>query len=111
MSNITFALFTYNEEKRISFAIKNLIKYGEVVIMDGGSTDKTKEIAEAMNKISLAEFESKFNGPLMMEKNIYPQIWDEGNDALQYLTDNFEKLKEFYNLANTNMQAMIIFIN
>lgn len=48
MSNITFAIFTFNEEKRISYAVKNLIKYGEVIVMDGGSTDKTKEIAESL---------------------------------------------------------------
>ena len=48
MSNITFVLFTYNEEKRIGYAIRNFIKYGNILIMDGGSTDKTKEIAESM---------------------------------------------------------------
>ena len=46
MNNITFILFTYNEEKRIAYAIKNFIQYGEVFIFDGGSTDKTQEIAE-----------------------------------------------------------------
>lgn len=48
MSKITFALPAYNEEKRITYAIKNLIKYGEVIILDGGSTDKTKEITESL---------------------------------------------------------------
>lgn len=48
MSNITFAILTYNEEKRISYVIENLIQYGEVIILDGGSTDKTKEVAEKM---------------------------------------------------------------
>lgn len=48
MSNITFVLFAYNEEKRISYAIKNFIKYGQVIILDGGSTDKTQEISEAL---------------------------------------------------------------
>lgn len=48
MSNITFAILTYNEEKRISYTIRNLIKYGEVVILDGESTDKTKEISEKL---------------------------------------------------------------
>lgn len=47
-SNITFAFFAYNEEKRIAYVIKNFIKYGEVYILDGGSTDRTKEIAEQM---------------------------------------------------------------
>lgn len=48
MSNITFVLFTYNEEKRIAYAVKNLIKYGDVILMDGGSNDKTQEIAERL---------------------------------------------------------------
>lgn len=46
-SNISFILFAYNEEKRIPYTLKNLINYGEVYILDGGSTDKTKEIAES----------------------------------------------------------------
>ncbi len=45
---ITFVIFAYNEEKRISQVIRNFIDYGEVFILDGGSTDKTKEIAERM---------------------------------------------------------------
>ncbi len=47
-SNITFIIFTYNEERRISYAIRNFIKYGEVILMDGGSTDKTQEISEKL---------------------------------------------------------------
>ena len=47
-SNITFVLFSFNEEKRIEYAVRNLIKYGEVLILDDGSTDRTKEIAESL---------------------------------------------------------------
>lgn len=43
---ISFILFTYNEEKRVEYAVRNFIKYGPVLILDGGSTDKTKEICE-----------------------------------------------------------------
>jgi len=49
MSNITFVIFTYNEEKRIEYVIRNLIAYGEVLILDGGSTDRTQEISESLN--------------------------------------------------------------
>lgn len=48
MSNITFAIFTFNEEKRLPYIIRNFRNYGDVIILDGGSTDKTKEIAEKM---------------------------------------------------------------
>lgn len=48
MSNITFVIFVYNEERRIEYAIKNLKRYGDVIILDDGSTDHTKAIAERM---------------------------------------------------------------
>lgn len=48
MPSITFILFTYNEEKRIAYAVRSFIKYGPVVLFDGGSTDKTQEIAESL---------------------------------------------------------------
>lgn len=48
MSNITFVIFTYNEESRIKYAIENFKKFGKILIMDGGSTDNTKKIAEEL---------------------------------------------------------------
>jgi glycosyltransferase involved in cell wall biosynthesis len=79
-SNISFILFAYNEEKRISYAIKNLIQYGEVIVLDGGSTDKTKEISENLgakffrrpeNKKAYVETEENFN----FIKNIIETDW------------------------------------
>ncbi|MBF05408.1 hypothetical protein CL644_01740 [bacterium] len=46
MNNITFVIFTYNEEKRIEYAIRNFKKFGTVLIMDGGSDDNTEKIAK-----------------------------------------------------------------
>jgi glycosyltransferase involved in cell wall biosynthesis len=45
-SNITFFLAAYNEAFRIEYVVRNLVRYGRVVILDGGSTDSTKEVAE-----------------------------------------------------------------
>jgi glycosyltransferase involved in cell wall biosynthesis len=61
--NISFIIFTLNEEKRIGLVVRNLIKYGEVLIMDGGSTDKTKEISENLgaNFILRPNFGEKYS--------------------------------------------------
>ncbi len=46
MGNISFILFSFNEEKRIEHVVRNLLPYGEVILLDGGSTDQTQSIAE-----------------------------------------------------------------
>ncbi|QNI37171.1 glycosyltransferase [Edaphobacter albus] len=43
--DITFVLFTFNEENRIERVILNFIRYGPVLIVDNESTDRTLEIA------------------------------------------------------------------
>jgi len=48
MNNITFVIFTYNEEKRVKYVLRNFINYGEILILDDGSTDRTKKIVEEM---------------------------------------------------------------
>ena len=45
MSGITFLIFTYNEERRLDFILRCIQQYGEVVIIDNFSVDKTVEIA------------------------------------------------------------------
>lgn len=47
MSNITFVIFTYNEEKRLPFVLRNFSQYGRICLMDDGSTDKTRQLAES----------------------------------------------------------------
>jgi glycosyltransferase involved in cell wall biosynthesis len=44
---ITFVVFTYNEEKRIEWAIKNFLPWGKVLIVDNYSEDRTVEIARS----------------------------------------------------------------
>ena len=44
-SNITFVIFTFNEEARIENVIKNFKNFGKILIADNKSTDRTVEIA------------------------------------------------------------------
>jgi glycosyltransferase involved in cell wall biosynthesis len=45
MHNITFVVFTYNEEARIERVIRNFQNFGSILIADNKSTDRTVEIA------------------------------------------------------------------
>jgi glycosyltransferase involved in cell wall biosynthesis len=46
-NSITFVIFTYNEERRIKWAIENFIEWGRVLIVDNYSADKTVDVARS----------------------------------------------------------------
>jgi glycosyltransferase involved in cell wall biosynthesis len=46
-SPITFVIFTYNEEQRVEWTIKNFSRWGPVLVVDNFSEDRTVEIAKS----------------------------------------------------------------
>ena len=61
MATLSIAMIVKNEEKVISRCLEGLEKLAdEIVIVDTGSTDKTKEIAKSFSKVKLFDSE-KFN--------------------------------------------------
>ena len=56
INNITFFLFTYNEERRVENMIRCLQGHGEIVLVDNFSTDQTLDIA---NRYSLKVLQHK----------------------------------------------------
>ena len=45
-SEISFVFFTFNDDYRLEYALRNVLGFGEVVVFDDGSTDNTKAVAE-----------------------------------------------------------------
>lgn len=45
-SNITFVVFTFNEERRIEYVLRCFKDYGKILTVDNYSTDRTVEIAK-----------------------------------------------------------------
>lgn len=44
-SQITFLVFAYNEERRLEYYLRCIQGWGDIVVIDNHSTDKTREIA------------------------------------------------------------------
>ncbi len=71
---LSFVIPTLNEERYLPHLLDSLVKQKqkdfEVVIVDGNSTDKTKEIAESYNKSLNIKFIQVEKGALSPQKNI-----------------------------------------
>jgi len=76
------------------------------------TAEQTKEISRAMENFSRNELEKAYDGKRMTELSVYPGIWDDPHDdALDYLVENFNTLRDFYHQAAIANQAVITFIN
>jgi hypothetical protein len=84
------------------------IGYGPAM---GTPAQDVKKIAAALDSITEEEFRFKFDPVALKEADIYPEIWDEGKVALDYLTTYFKKLQEFYKSAAAHGHAVITFIS
>lgn len=75
-SNITFVIFTYNEERRIEKVIKNFKDYGRILISDNNSTDSTREIAK------------KYNCDILLRTNDY--VYVENQELVNQIYESVE---------------------
>ncbi|WP_326983002.1 YfbM family protein [Chryseobacterium sp. MYb264] len=69
--------------------------------------DLNNQIAE----ITITDLKAKFNPEKMTELGIYPEIWAEGDDAFDYLADNFLAIQKMYTEAVRNGEGMITYLN
>lgn len=77
----------------------------------GMSASEVKEVASAIRQVSETDFRAKFDPAALSSADIYPQIWDEGDDALDYVAENFLETKRFYQTAAEQGLAVVLFIS
>ncbi|MFL6708613.1 MAG: YfbM family protein [Massilia sp.] len=77
----------------------------------GLSVAEVKAIDVALRGVSEADFRAKFDAAALTAADIYPQIWEEGDGALDYLVPYFMSLKQFYENAAQAGLAVVLFIN
>ncbi|WP_447637856.1 YfbM family protein [Flavobacterium microcysteis] len=73
-----------------------------------------EDVAELNNEIStitIADLKQKFNPEKMNELEVYPTIWDEGDDAFDYVADGFSTLQNVFADATKNGEAIITFLS
>jgi hypothetical protein len=72
---------------------------------------EVKEIYNEISKITPEELRGRYDAEKMEELGIYPNIWDDDQESLDYLLDSYNDVLEVYSEAVKNNQAIITFIN
>ena len=106
---------SYEAEGPIGQAILGGVQIGDEDVgygpARGLSSAEVKNVALALGEVSEEVFRAKFDPAALNGAEIYPQIWDEGQEALDYVTENFLEVKRFYQNAAEKNKAAVLFIN
>jgi len=82
--------------------------YGPAHYNSPEQVSKLNQLISALNEEDLKQ---RFDPEKMTTQGIYPEIWDEGNQAFDYLSENFISVQQIYDQAAKNGEAIITFIN
>lgn len=72
---------------------------------------EVKEIYNEISKITPEELRERYDAEKMEQLGIYPNIWDDNEESVDYLLDSYNDVLEVYSEAVKNNQAIIAFIN
>jgi hypothetical protein len=75
------------------------------------SPEELRAAAEALRELPPDEFARRFDAKNLSANSIYPQIWDEGDEALDYLRHFYETLRAYYLDAAAKGNAMLKYLN
>jgi len=74
------------------------------------SAPEVAAMATVVQSVSVDELRTRWDPQELEERNIYPHIWDEGDDALEYVLDNYARLVQFFVAAARDGDAIITYI-
>ena len=70
------------------------------------------EVAQALSTLSAEDLLARWDDEAIAEADIYPNIWDdESPEELEYVSDNYEAIREIFARAAQNGDAMIVWLS
>lgn len=73
--------------------------------------EQVAELSALLDKLDAAELRTRYNPADMEEKDIYPSVWEDDEEIVTYLLDNFESVRAIYADAAQNGEAVIVFVS
>ncbi|PSK67919.1 hypothetical protein B0E53_00190 [Micromonospora sp. MH33] len=81
--------------------------YGPPRLLD---QDTVRAVATALDALDVEVLRARFDPDAMSAAEIYPDIWTNGTDELDYLMSHYTELRRFYHAAAANDQAVLLVI-
>lgn len=75
------------------------------------TVEQVSELNTEISTITITDLKQNFDPKKMNEQEVYPTIWDEGDDAFDYVADGFLALQDAFAKAAKNGEAIITFLN
>ena len=69
------------------------------------------ELNDQIAAITVDDLKQRSDAAQMMELGVYPEIWEDDDEAFDYLSGYFTSVQQFYSDAASNQQAIITFVN
>jgi hypothetical protein len=73
--------------------------------------EEVQETAEALRAISTEDLLKRATPQEMMAADIYPNIWDRGEEELEYIAEYYEMLTSFFTATAEANEAMLLYLN
>lgn len=81
--------------------------YGPARLLDQSTV---RAVATALDALDVEVLRARFDPAAMAAAEIYPDIWTNGVDELDYLMSHYTQLRRFYHAAAANGQAVLLAI-
>lgn len=72
---------------------------------------QVKSVAIALEEFGESKFVSNFNSDKLTSNDIYPSIWDDSPETLEYVKDYYKVVCDTYVKSANSEQAMLLFLN
>lgn len=68
------------------------------------------QLADELEGIDSQELRRRFNPSRMALEEIYPQIWDEGDEAFDYLEEHYHEMRSFVRKAAAQRLGLLVYL-
>jgi hypothetical protein len=72
------------------------------------SSAETKKFAEVLNAETVESLKRQYDPEVMADEQVYPNVWDDGDDEFDYLMSHYKDLREYVVEASKEGKGLVM---